>query len=91
VNAPYLADMANRIGQFFAAYPDPDEAADGIAQHIGLFWEARMRRQIYALLDGPDAARLEPLVAHALRRRRDRLLPAGAAAVPIPPAGQSEA
>ena len=89
MNVEHLADMANRIGQFFAAYPDRDEGADGIAQHIGLYWEPRMRRQIYALLEGAEADRLQPLVVRALQRRRNSLLPE-IAVVPIPPAGQRE-
>ena len=39
-----LVYMANRIGEFFAAMPDRDEARDGIANHIKRYWEPRMRK-----------------------------------------------
>ena len=43
-----LIVMANRIGSFFAAQPDRDEALAGIADHVKKFWEPRMRSQILA-------------------------------------------
>jgi len=73
-----LVHMANRIGEFFQAMPDADEAADGIAQHLRKFWEPRMRR---ALLDHVDAGGggLLPIVQQAVRRHRDALMPAAPA------------
>lgn len=70
-----LVTMANRIGQFFSAMPDREEALDGIAQHIRRFWEPRMR---HALLDGLDAANgadigLEPIVLQAINQYRPLL------------------
>lgn len=75
-----LVQMANRIGDFFAAMPDHGEALEGIVTHLRKFWEPRMRRRIYALLDAADAdsghdARLQPLVVEALRAARTRLEP----------------
>jgi formate dehydrogenase subunit delta len=68
--------LANRIGEFFAAFPDRDEAIDGVAQHIRKFWEPRMRRRLYAYLDGPAAgAGLDSLVRDALIARRSALRP----------------
>jgi formate dehydrogenase subunit delta len=43
-----LVKMANRIGDFFAALPDAQEAQSGIAGHLQRFWEPRMRREIVA-------------------------------------------
>jgi formate dehydrogenase subunit delta len=40
-----MVHKANSIAQFFAAYPR-DEAVAGVAKHIRLFWEPRMRRQL---------------------------------------------
>ena len=34
-----LVRMANRIGEFFEAMPERDEALQGIAEHIRKFWE----------------------------------------------------
>ncbi|MBS0542883.1 MAG: formate dehydrogenase subunit delta, partial [Proteobacteria bacterium] len=33
-----LVRMANRIGDYFAAYPDQAEAQAAIAKHIQMFW-----------------------------------------------------
>lgn len=71
-----LVRLANRIGDFFIAFPDRDEAIDGVAQHIRKFWEPRMRCQLYAHLDGPAAgAGLSELVLAAVMARRALLLP----------------
>jgi formate dehydrogenase subunit delta len=71
-----LVHMANRIGEFFAAWPDRGEAIEGVATHIARYWEPRMRRQILALLDTQAGERLSPLVAEALTANRQRLAPA---------------
>ena len=50
-----LIRMANRIGQFFEAMPDRQEAGEGVANHIHKFWEPRMRTQLLDFLAGqPD-------------------------------------
>ncbi|MBK6852609.1 MAG: formate dehydrogenase subunit delta [Burkholderiales bacterium] len=73
-----LVRMINRIGDFYAAYPDRAEALAGIAEHVRKFWEPRMRRQLYAHLDGPAAGEgLSDLVRQAALERRDELLPPG--------------
>ena len=86
-----LVRMANRIGDFFVAMPDRAEGLQGIAQHVARFWEPRMRRQIYALIDGGRADALSPIVARALGEHREVLLPAERDPLPIPPTGESEA
>ncbi|KDD12748.1 formate dehydrogenase subunit delta [Bordetella bronchiseptica] len=75
-----LIRMANRIGDFFDAYPDRAEAQAGIATHIQKFWEPRMRIQLLAFVarhpDGDDGqARLNGIVLHAVRDARARLTP----------------
>ncbi|RZS58164.1 formate dehydrogenase subunit delta [Sphaerotilus mobilis] len=73
-----LIRMANRIGQFFEIYPDREEAIDGVALHIRKFWEPRMRRQLYAHLDGPaQGAGLSALLIETAQARRGELLPKG--------------
>lgn len=75
-----IVRLANRIGEFFAAYPCHLEAVDGVAQHLRKFWEPRMRRQLYAYLDGPQAgAGLSELVREAAQSHRAELAPAPAA------------
>ncbi len=70
-----LVRMANRIGDFFDAMPDQQEAIDDIAIHLRKFWEPRMRRRIYQLLDSGQAGELQALVAKALQLHRSELLP----------------
>jgi formate dehydrogenase subunit delta len=71
-----LVRLANRIGDFFEAFPDREEAIDGVAEHLRKFWEPRMRRQLYGYLDGPQAgAGLSALVLEAVTVRRGRLQP----------------
>lgn len=58
-----LVYMANQIATFFEAMP-PDEAATGVADHLNKFWEPRMRRQLFEIIDrGGDG--LKPLVLEA--------------------------
>lgn len=68
-----LVRMANRIGDFFDAMSDRQEALDGVASHIRKFWEPRMRHRLAELLDDPATADLHPLVRAALKARPDVL------------------
>ncbi len=77
MDAEKLVQMANRIGEFFAAWPDRDEAMEGIATHLRKFWEPRMRRDLLALIDAGQADVLMPLVLEAVIRRRQGLEPNG--------------
>ena len=64
-----LVYMANQIATFFESKPH-DEGVAGVAGHINDFWEPRMRRQLFAVLDAGGAG-LQPLVleaAAAIRR-----------------------
>ena len=70
-----LIVMANRIGAFFEAQPDRDEALAGIAEHVKKFWEPRMRRQILAALDTADGAAMSDVVRSALSTFRATLQP----------------
>ena len=71
-----LVSMANQIGQFFSAYPDRDEALEGIANHIRKFWEPRMRLQLFEGIDAGKVAELSALVAQSLALHRNSLQPA---------------
>ena len=72
-----LVVMANRIGTFFAAQPDRDEALAGIAEHLKKFWEPRMRTQILAAVGTEAGAGLSEIVSTALATHRAMLQPAG--------------
>ena len=71
-----LIVMANKIGQFFVALPDRDEALAGIAEHVKKFWEPRMRTQILAAVGTEAGADLSEIVAAALVKHRAMLQPA---------------
>ena len=74
MDAQNLIRMANRIGEFFEAMPDRDEALDGIAQHIQKFWEPRMRgRLLTALTQAEESNQLLPIVREALQRHEKAL------------------
>jgi formate dehydrogenase subunit delta len=72
-----LVRMANRIGEFFAALPDAQEARAGIAGHLQRFWDPRMRREIVAHLEQRGGAGLDAIVREAIAAHRDGLVPAG--------------
>ena len=76
MNLDNLIHMANRIGAFFAAQPDRDEALAGIADHLKKFWEPRMRAQLIAALGTPEAEPLCEIVRSAVERHRAMLTPA---------------
>lgn len=71
-----LVRMANRIGEFFQAMPDRQEAIDGVVQHLRRFWEPRMRRALLDHVDQAGDTTLHPLVAAAIAAGRDTLRPA---------------
>jgi len=58
-----LVYMANQIATFFRSQPE-SEAAQGVATHINKFWEPRMRRQLFEILER-DTDDLSPLVIQA--------------------------
>jgi len=70
-----LVQMANRIGEFFASLPDPEQAREGVATHLCRYWAPRMRRQILAQLDRGEIADMSPLVRDALVHHRGKLEP----------------
>ncbi|MCB1498489.1 MAG: formate dehydrogenase subunit delta [Bauldia sp.] len=60
-----LVYMANQIGRFFASQ-GPDQAVAGTADHLRLFWDPRMRREILAYVEA-DGEGLAPNVREAVR------------------------
>ncbi|NBY33869.1 MAG: formate dehydrogenase [Betaproteobacteria bacterium] len=73
-----LVSMANQIGTFFSAYPDRQEALDGIATHIHKFWEPRMRTRLLDALAKGEVKELMPLVNDALLANQAKLRPLAA-------------
>ncbi len=74
MNLDNLIRMANRIGDFFEAMPDADEAREGIAQHLKRFWAPRMRQEIVAHVDASADSPLKPIVIDAIRKHRALLV-----------------
>lgn len=70
-----LVSMANQIGTFFSAYPDRQEALDGIATHIHKFWEPRMRLRLIEAVNAGQAQELMPLVNDAIQTHQNKLRP----------------
>lgn len=58
-----LVYMANQIAKFMESKPH-DEGLSGLSSHINDFWEPRMRRQLFEVLDAGGNG-LRPLVIEA--------------------------
>jgi len=63
MSAEKLTHMANQIAKFMESKPHA-EGVESLASHINDFWEPRMRRQFFDLIDAGGAG-LRPLVLEA--------------------------
>lgn len=63
-----LVYMANQIATFFASQPEAEQVAR-VAGHIKDFWEPRMRRQLFEIVDGGRKG-INPLVLAAVEQLR---------------------
>lgn len=70
MNTAKLVAMANQIGDFFAAQPDPRQATEGIASHLRRYWEPRMRAELLAHAAAGGEKELSPLVRAAVELLR---------------------
>jgi formate dehydrogenase subunit delta len=61
-----LVREANQIAIFFMSQPEAGRI-DGVANHINKFWEPRMRRTFFTLIDN-GAEGFLPLVIEASKR-----------------------
>ncbi|MBZ9918750.1 MULTISPECIES: formate dehydrogenase subunit delta [unclassified Mesorhizobium] len=64
-----LVRMANQIAVFFHSRPR-EEGVAGVAEHINKFWEPRMRRQFFEMLDSGGDGFDELVVAASTRIKR---------------------
>lgn len=71
-----IVRMANQIGTFFKSKPH-EEGVAGVAEHINKFWEPRMRRHLFDVLDSGGAGLL-PIVLEASKTIRRPGAPEGA-------------
>jgi formate dehydrogenase subunit delta len=60
-----LIRMANQIGDYFAAMPEP-EAITGTASHLRMYWTPKMIREIVAFADQGHSG-LNPIAARAVQ------------------------
>lgn len=67
--------MANQIGTFFKSKPH-DEGVLGVAEHINKFWEPRMRKLFFDVVDGGGEGML-PIVLEAAAKVRRPNAPEG--------------
>ena len=63
MSADKIIHMANQIALFMESKPH-DEGVEMLASHINDFWEPRMRRQFFEIVDQGGAG-LRPLVIEA--------------------------
>jgi formate dehydrogenase subunit delta len=64
-----LAYMANQIAVFFGGAMPHDAAVAGTADHLNKFWEPRMRRQFFEIVDAGGTG-LSPLAIAAAAQVR---------------------
>ncbi|RKE80171.1 formate dehydrogenase subunit delta [Rhizobium sp. AG855] len=77
-----LVRMANQIATFFLSQPE-DVRIEGVATHINKFWEVRMRRRFFELLDMPDAGFLPLVIAASKEIKRPGSADSGAVGVGV--------
>ncbi|PSJ56943.1 formate dehydrogenase subunit delta [Kumtagia ephedrae] len=63
-----IVRMANQIGTFFESKKH-DEGVHGVAEHINKFWEPRMRRHFFEVVDAGGEG-LKPIVLEAAQQIR---------------------
>lgn len=76
MNIHHLVTMANQIGSFFESFPDQQEAATEIANHLQRFWAPPMRRQLLEHVALHQGEGLHPAVLAAIQANLSRLTPA---------------
>ena len=51
-----LVRMGNQIAEFFASYPDEQEAVQEVALHLKKFWAPSMRQALWGYLQADSGA-----------------------------------
>ena len=67
-NIAKIVRMANQIGTFFESKPH-EEGVHGVAEHVNKFWEPRMRRHFFEVVDAGGEG-LKPIVLEAAAQIR---------------------
>lgn len=79
-----LVRMANQITTFFKSQP-AEEGPGGVATHINKFWEPRMRRKLFDIIDNHAGEGLDAMVIEAaklINRPKPAVVPEGSKAAP---------
>lgn len=71
----HLVEMANQIGQFYAAESDQKKAMLNTATHLRRSWDPRMRQALLTHLDDAAGAGLDPFVVESIRTNRTLFQP----------------
>ena len=69
-----LVRMANQIGDFYASMPE-QEATEGAASHLRLYWTPKMIREIIAFADEGHPG-LNAVAARAVQSLKETAAPA---------------
>lgn len=62
-----MLHKVNNIATFFSSYPQ-EEAIDGIANHLRMYWVPRMRAQLIDYVEQNGGKDLNELVPPAVKR-----------------------
>jgi formate dehydrogenase subunit delta len=69
-----LVRMANQIGEFYASMPE-QEATEGAASHLRMYWTPKMIREIIAFADQGHPG-LNAVAARAVQSLKETATPA---------------
>ncbi len=73
MNTDHLIQRVNRVGQFFEAQPDRDQALADAAAHLHRFWAPGVRQEVSRCLREHGGQGLSPFIAEALARHPEAL------------------
>ncbi len=68
MKAEHMVHMVNQIALNFGAYPH-DDAVNRTAEHLKMFWERRMKQQLYEYVDA-GAAGMNEIALEAAKKLR---------------------
>jgi len=75
MNVENLIRMGNQIADFYASYPDQEEAKMEIASHLKKFWAPRMRTELLKYVDKEQGQGLSETLRASLNDHRQLIQP----------------
>ena len=70
-----LVRMGNQIADFYASYPDQEEAQKEIASHLKKFWAPRMRTELLDYVDKEHGRGLNDTLLASINAHRQLVQP----------------